>query len=83
MTNSIELYIFLVEFDGLILSPTREKLEPTIPRKNDEIVKHKESHSQKSSPKKESSLRSSAKKCTQKSNSKQSESLYANFRNNN
>ncbi|XP_022915588.1 nuclear protein MDM1 isoform X9 [Onthophagus taurus] len=37
------------EFDGLILSPTREKLEPTIPRKDDDIR-----GSQKNSPKKNS-----------------------------
>ncbi|CAG9855096.1 unnamed protein product [Phyllotreta striolata] len=41
------------EFDGLILSPTREKLEPTIPRKDDDSR-----GSQKNSPKKSSPLKS-------------------------
>ncbi|XP_044256854.1 uncharacterized protein LOC123006441 isoform X2 [Tribolium madens] len=43
------------EFDGLILSPTREKLEPTIPRKDDDSRS-----SQKNSPKKHSPLKSSS-----------------------
>ncbi|XP_008199653.1 nuclear protein MDM1 isoform X1 [Tribolium castaneum] len=43
------------EFDGLILSPTREKLEPTIPRKDDDSRS-----SQKNSPKKHSPMKSSS-----------------------
>ncbi|XP_068916628.1 nuclear protein MDM1 isoform X7 [Tenebrio molitor] len=43
------------EFDGLILSPTREKLEPTIPKKDDDSR-----GSQKNSPKKNSPLKSSS-----------------------
>ncbi|RZB39839.1 nuclear protein MDM1, partial [Asbolus verrucosus] len=43
------------ELDGLILSPTREKLEPTIPRKDDDSR-----GSQKNSPKKNSPLKSSS-----------------------
>ncbi|CAH2006241.1 unnamed protein product [Acanthoscelides obtectus] len=52
------------EFDGLILSPTREKLEPTIPRKDDDSR-----GSQKNSPKKGSPMKSSSlKRTSQKSN---------------
>ncbi|XP_060516039.1 uncharacterized protein LOC132695664 isoform X2 [Cylas formicarius] len=40
------------DFDGLILSPTREKLEPTIPRKDDDSR-----GSQKNSPKKSSPMK--------------------------
>lgn len=47
------------EFDGLILSPTREKLEPTIPRKDDDSR-----GSQKNSPKKNSPIKSSSLKRT-------------------
>ncbi|CAH1103641.1 unnamed protein product [Psylliodes chrysocephalus] len=43
------------ELDGLILSPTREKLEPTIPRRDDDSR-----GSQKNSPKKCSPLKSSS-----------------------
>lgn len=42
-----------LEYDGLILSPTREKLEPTIPRKDDDPR-----GSQKNSPKKNSPQKS-------------------------
>lgn len=44
-----------LELDGLILSPTREKLEPTIPRRDDDSR-----GSQKNSPKKCSPLKSSS-----------------------
>lgn len=44
-----------LDFDGLILSPTRDKLEPTIPRKDSDSRS-----SQKSSPKKSSPLKSSS-----------------------
>ncbi|XP_072401824.1 uncharacterized protein [Diabrotica undecimpunctata] len=47
------------DLDGLILSPTREKLEPTIPRKDDDSR-----GSQKNSPKKSSPLKSSSLKRT-------------------
>lgn len=50
-----------LEFDGLILSPTREKLEPTIPRKDDDSR-----GSQKNSPKKSSPLKTSSKRGSQK-----------------
>lgn len=50
-----------VELDGLILSPTREKLEPTIPRKDDDSR-----GSQKNSPKKSSPLKISSKRGSQK-----------------
>ncbi|XP_063929160.1 nuclear protein MDM1 isoform X7 [Zophobas morio] len=54
------------ELDGLILSPTREKLEPTIPRKDDDSR-----GSQKNSPKKNSPLKSSSlKRHNQKASSK-------------
>ncbi|KAL1493390.1 hypothetical protein ABEB36_011452 [Hypothenemus hampei] len=45
------------ELDGLILSPTREKLEPTIPRKDDDSR-----GSQKNSPKKSSPFKTSTNK---------------------
>lgn len=48
-----ECYMFSIELDGLILSPTREKLEPTIPRKDDDSR-----GSQKNSPKKNSPQKS-------------------------
>ncbi|XP_018327097.1 nuclear protein MDM1 isoform X7 [Agrilus planipennis] len=53
------------EMDGLILSPTREKLEPTIPRKDDGYRSTKGSP-QKSSPLKSSPQKSSQKKTYQK-----------------
>lgn len=53
------------ELDGLIFSPTREKLEPTIPRKDDDFR-----GSQKSSPKKGSPQ----KVALQKRNSQKSKS---------
>lgn len=67
--RSVLIYIvyIILELDGLILSPTREKLEPTIPKKTDENLKN---ISQKSSPKKDSSLRSSLKKNNQKPSTK-------------
>ncbi|XP_050313493.1 uncharacterized protein LOC126748365 isoform X3 [Anthonomus grandis grandis] len=49
------------EFDGLILSPTREKLEPTIPKKDEDSR-----GSQKNSPKKSSPLKTSSKRGSQK-----------------
>ncbi|CAH1121841.1 unnamed protein product [Ceutorhynchus assimilis] len=49
------------ELDGLILSPTREKLEPTIPKKDDDSRA-----SQKNSPKKSSPLKTSSKRGSQK-----------------
>lgn len=56
---------FLSELDGLILSPTREKLEPTIPRKDDDSR-----GSQKNSPKKGSPQKATMmKKGTQRSKS--------------
>ncbi|KAL3290190.1 hypothetical protein HHI36_023549 [Cryptolaemus montrouzieri] len=45
------------EFDGLILSPTREKLEPTIPRKDDDSRGSNKSSPKKVSPMKSSSLK--------------------------
>ncbi|XP_017780230.1 PREDICTED: bromodomain-containing protein 4 isoform X7 [Nicrophorus vespilloides] len=45
------------EFDGLILSPTREKLEPTIPKRDDDSR-----GSQKNSPKKNSPQKSALQK---------------------
>ncbi|KAJ8980720.1 hypothetical protein NQ317_019215 [Molorchus minor] len=59
------------EFDGLILSPTREKLEPTIPRKDDDSR-----GSQKNSPKKSSPMKSSSlKRANQKPNKFVSQSV--------
>lgn len=48
------------EYEGLILSPTREKLEPTIPRKDDDSRS-----SQKNSPKKGSPQKMALKKSSQ------------------
>lgn len=62
-------FTVLLEYDGLILSPTREKLEPTIPKKNDENSKSKDI-SLKSSPKKDSTYKTLNKKNNQKSNTK-------------
>ncbi|KAK9889228.1 hypothetical protein WA026_004504 [Henosepilachna vigintioctopunctata] len=45
------------EFDGLILSPTREKLEPTIPRKEDDSRGSTKNSPKKISPMKSSSLK--------------------------
>lgn len=42
----------LLEFDGLILSPTREKLEPTIPRKDDDSRGSQRNSPKKGSPQK-------------------------------
>lgn len=53
--TSFIYFPFREELDGLILSPTREKLEPTIPRKDDDSR-----GSQKNSPKKNSPLKSSS-----------------------
>lgn len=47
--------VSIVELDGIILSPTREKLEPTIPKKDDNYR-----GSQRNSPKKDSPLKKSA-----------------------
>ncbi|XP_045482391.1 nuclear protein MDM1 isoform X3 [Harmonia axyridis] len=47
------------EFDGLILSPTREKLEPTIPRKDDDSRGSTKNSPKKISPMKSSSLKRS------------------------
>lgn len=47
------------ELDGLILSPTREKLEPTIPRKDDDSRGSTKNSPKKSSPMKSSSLKRS------------------------
>nr|CAH7739306.1 unnamed protein product [Callosobruchus chinensis] len=59
------------EFDGLILSPTREKLEPTIPRKDDDSR-----GSQKNSPKKGSPMKSSSlKRTNQKTKQVRSQSV--------
>ncbi|KAJ8955367.1 hypothetical protein NQ318_003464 [Aromia moschata] len=59
------------EFDGLILSPTREKLEPTIPRKDDDSR-----GSQKNSPKKSSPMKSSSlKRANQKTKQVRSQSV--------
>lgn len=61
----------MAELDGLILSPTREKLEPTLPKKTDDVTKNKESHSQKSSPKKDLLQKTTTnKKNSQKGNTK-------------
>ncbi|XP_030746311.1 uncharacterized protein LOC115875081 isoform X3 [Sitophilus oryzae] len=56
--------------DGLILSPTREKLEPTIPRKDDDSR-----GSQKNSPKKSSPLKTTAKRGSQKGKQARSQSV--------
>ncbi|XP_050519562.1 nuclear protein MDM1 isoform X2 [Diabrotica virgifera virgifera] len=59
------------DLDGLILSPTREKLEPTIPRKDDDSR-----GSQKNSPKKSSPLKSSSlKRTNQKTKQVRSQSV--------
>ncbi|KAF7268517.1 hypothetical protein GWI33_018394 [Rhynchophorus ferrugineus] len=58
------------ELDGLILSPTREKLEPTIPRKDDDSR-----GSQKNSPKKSSPLKTTAKRGSQKGKQARSQSV--------
>ncbi|CAH0562717.1 unnamed protein product [Brassicogethes aeneus] len=59
------------ELDGLILSPTREKLEPTIPRKDDDSR-----GSQKNSPKKNSPMKSSSlKRANQKATKARSQSV--------
>ncbi|XP_049826735.1 uncharacterized protein LOC109608782 isoform X2 [Aethina tumida] len=59
------------ELDGLILSPTREKLEPTIPRKDDDSR-----GSQKNSPKKNSPMKSSSlKRTNQKATKVRSQSV--------
>uniref|UniRef100_A0AAR5P1P9 Nuclear protein MDM1 n=1 Tax=Dendroctonus ponderosae TaxID=77166 RepID=A0AAR5P1P9_DENPD len=58
------------ELDGLILSPTREKLEPTIPRKDDDSR-----GSQKNSPKKSSPLKISSKRGSQKGKDIRSQSV--------
>lgn len=50
------------EFDGLILSPTREKLEPTIPRKEDDIRGSQKGSPQKYSPQKGSPQKSASQK---------------------
>lgn len=64
--NDFERYIGCVlEFDGLILSPTREKLEPTIPRKDDDSRGSQKNSPKKGSPQKLTML----KKGTQKSKS--------------
>ncbi|XP_044765245.1 nuclear protein MDM1 isoform X3 [Coccinella septempunctata] len=47
------------ELDGLILSPTREKLEPTIPRKDDDSRGSNKNSPKKISPMKSSSLKRS------------------------
>lgn len=52
-TVLIGVNAIFIEMDGLILSPTREKLEPTIPRKDDDSR-----GSQKNSPKKNSPQKS-------------------------
>ncbi|XP_018568607.1 actin cytoskeleton-regulatory complex protein PAN1 [Anoplophora glabripennis] len=53
------------EFDGLILSPTREKLEPTIPRKDDDSRGSQKNSPKKSSPMKSSSLKRTNQKAKQ------------------
>ncbi|XP_050313499.1 nuclear protein MDM1 isoform X9 [Anthonomus grandis grandis] len=58
------------EFDGLILSPTREKLEPTIPKKDEDSR-----GSQKNSPKKSSPLKTSSKRGSQKGKEVRSQSV--------
>ncbi|KAK5639063.1 hypothetical protein RI129_011555 [Pyrocoelia pectoralis] len=50
------------EFDGLILSPTREKLEPTIPRKDDDFRGSQKGSPQKYSPQKGSPQKSAIQK---------------------
>ncbi|KAF2899152.1 hypothetical protein ILUMI_07023 [Ignelater luminosus] len=50
------------ELDGLILSPTREKLEPTIPRKDEEFRGSQKGSPQKYSPQKGSPQKSAAQK---------------------
>lgn len=54
-----------IEFDGLILSPTREKLEPTIPRKDDDSRGSQKNSPKKSSPMKSSSLKRTNQKAKQ------------------
>lgn len=56
---------YFVEFDGLILSPTREKLEPTIPRKDDDSRGSQKNSPKKSSPMKSSSLKRTNQKAKQ------------------
>ncbi|XP_066158667.1 micronuclear linker histone polyprotein isoform X2 [Euwallacea fornicatus] len=58
------------ELDGLILSPTREKLEPTVPRRDDDSR-----GSQKNSPKKGSPLKTSSKRGSQKGKEVRSHSV--------
>ncbi|XP_066258966.1 micronuclear linker histone polyprotein isoform X7 [Euwallacea similis] len=58
------------ELDGLILSPTREKLEPTVPRRDDDSR-----GSQKNSPKKGSPLKTSNKRGSQKGKEVRSHSV--------
>ncbi|XP_057652808.1 uncharacterized protein LOC130891756 isoform X15 [Diorhabda carinulata] len=53
------------EMDGLILSPTREKLEPTIPRKDDDSRGSQKNSPKKSSPMKSSSLKRTNQKAKQ------------------
>lgn len=47
------IFLIVVEYDGLILSPTREKLEPTIPKRIEDRDHQKENQSR-CSPKKDS-----------------------------
>ncbi|KAJ8918741.1 hypothetical protein NQ315_015061 [Exocentrus adspersus] len=53
------------DFDGLILSPTREKLVPTIPRKDDDSRGSQINSPKKSSPMKSSSLKRTNQKAKQ------------------
>lgn len=69
-----------IELDGLILSPTREKLEPTIPRKDDEfrgsqLGSPQKYSPQKGSPQKSASLKRNSQKA--KNNLKSCEYLYS------
>lgn len=54
LTCPCEMLMFSLrlELDGLILSPTREKLEPTIPRKDDDSRGSQKNSPKKSSPQK-------------------------------
>lgn len=56
-SNNYTNYTLYLEIDGLILSPTRDKLEPTVPRRDDDPRASPRNSPKKGSPMKTSSFK--------------------------